>query len=113
MLLYTWLSTSPPNQLHEAHVALTSHAHQLIAEAGLETSVNHLSADYEELIFQQDLDLDINHGHWDEDIDVDNDEEHDVALDSVDHSTASAIYWHVNPNFSDLLVLLLRSVLLA
>jgi hypothetical protein len=96
------LSACPLNILP---AALTSHARQLIAEAGLETGIDYVNADGE-LIFQQDLgwDTEIDHAHWDKDIDIDDKDHDDAALNSVDQGTASAIYRCVDYDVRDLLL---------
>ena len=88
------LSACPLNILP---AALTRHARQLIAEAGLETGIDYVNADGK-LIFQQDLgwDTEIDHAHWDEDINIDDKDHNDAALNSVDQGTASAIYWCID-----------------
>ena len=96
------LSACPLNILP---AALTSHAHQLIAEAGLETGIDYVNADGK-LIFQQNhrWDTEIDHAHWDKDMDINDKDHDDAALNSVDQSTASAIYRCIDCDVCDLLL---------
>jgi hypothetical protein len=76
-------------------LALSSHTHELLAEAHLEAGIDMLDPDDEQLQLHNDLFFgrpDTDHSSQDEDSDLEIDDSN-LLIDSVDSGTASAIHW--------------------